>query len=137
MSFLRYFFTKIDPLPGDDEGVESIESNSKRIAAVRKHQLKHASELDLGRRIDALESQVAEAGLVIETLIELLEERMGMSREEIEERVFKLATFPVATVDSSENLTPAPGSVTPVLTAGQEKERFQPRRRWRDVRGHL
>jgi len=140
MSFLRYFFTKIDPLPGDGEGVGSIESNRKRIAAVRKRQLMHGSELDLGRRVAAIESQLAEAGLIIETLIELLEERMGLSREEIEERVFKLTTSTTVTIEPVEHITVAPEPVipvAPVLTVEEEKERFKPRRRWRDARGQL
>ena len=140
MSFLRYFFTKSDAHPSAGEGVESIESNRKRLAAVRKRHFKQGAGIDHGKRIAGLEAQLADAALVIETMIELLEERMGLSREEIEERLEKLSAVPPVSVelvpDSSD--TPAPAPAPPVLSTGDdEKERFQPKRRWRDARGKI
>lgn len=139
MSFLRYFFSKMDATSadGDGEGVESIESNRKRIASVRKRNIKNGANLDLGRRTALLESQLADAGLVIESLIELLEEKIGLSRKEIEVRIEKLSVTPVVRIEPARDTAEPSNTAPPVLAPEDEKERFQPRRRWRDARGQL
>ncbi|MFU8892381.1 MAG: hypothetical protein ACNA8L_02025 [Luteolibacter sp.] len=144
MSFLRYFFTKADSLSSEMEGngIAPPQSHSDRLGAARKQWIKQAANLDHGKRIARLETELADAGLVIESLIELLEERMGLTREEIEERVEQLSIAPVA-IKPAHIPVAIPAAEQPVerapyvLTTEENKDRFQPRRRWRDARGPL
>lgn len=103
--------------------------------------MKSQSSLDLAKRVANLESQLAEAGLVIESLIELIEERVGLSRAEIRDRLINLtAEPPPAPIPEQEHearkethrpIDPKPIRIIP----GEEKEPFQTRRKWRDARG--
>jgi hypothetical protein len=138
MSFLRYFFTKNDRTHSLEDGgnMNSIEANRMRFAVERKRQFNCEAGVDHDSRISCLEDQLADAALIIETLIELLEEKMDLSRKEIEERLEKLATPPSVVDAIPESIKPAE-PVPHLLTPEDSEKRFQPRRRWRDARGQL
>jgi len=140
-SFLRFFFSKADVHPADHQvDSESIDMHRRRINSIRAEQMKSQSKLDLAKRVANLESQLAEAGLVIESLIELIEERLGLSRAEIKERLITLAAEPHRSPLAAEEQETRPEAHQPIdpkpirITTTEDKEPFQTRRKWRDAR---
>lgn len=138
MSFLRYFFTHAnDASPGD--GVDDfggIEARHARLVELLKQENAETAGMDDGERIARLEGQLTQAVWVVEALIELLEEKVGLSCDEIEERVELLASTAVGEIASVPDGVPVRlvDSGLQVLVPEGEKGVFKPRRRWRDAR---
>lgn len=147
VSFLQYFFDKMNNGSDADEAQpDTLEDHRRRIITTRNRQSRQSTTLDLGKKITHLEQQLAESGLIIETLIELLDERVGISREEIKERLMALAKPPagakkppeIKTVPDKEPLPPELPAIKPLkLAPDDEKDRFEPRRKWRDARSRI
>lgn len=62
-------------------------AHQKRLREARERRIKKARARNADQRIEELESELAEAGLVVEALIEILEESGTTTREAIGQRV--------------------------------------------------
>lgn len=89
MSFFDFFFPKqaqaihLRDLVHD----QRLSLHRQRIAEIQRHRAEASQTRAFEERIEELERDVGQAGLVIEALLELLEEKNGLDRETILNRV--------------------------------------------------
>jgi hypothetical protein len=69
---------------------ESAFQHRERLAAVQKHRLESSLTKSLEQRIERLERELGEAGLVVEALLELLEQGGVVSRSELAMRTAEI-----------------------------------------------
>ena len=117
-------------------GPQTVEDHRRRLAREIARVGETRQTLDLATRVSELERDLDQAAVVVEALVELIAERIGISREEIGGRVAQL----IDAVDEPD--APAaeePREDAPVVISQPlpepPKDRFVPRRNWRDARG--
>jgi len=138
MSFTDLIFPDRRPTgPVPRLGAQTTEDHRRRLAREIARGEDARETLDLASRVGELEHDLDQAAVVVEALVELIVERIGISREEIGGRVAEV----LATVNDRNQAPdegPAHARQPPPeapATPETQKDRFVPRRNWRDARG--
>ena len=120
MSFFDFFFPEqaqashLRAIASQGEQ-STFAAHRERIRSAQQRRLEAARERNSEKRIEQLEGDLAQAGLVIEALIELLDESGAVSRESLAQRVNK--------IDARDGLED--GRITPGAN-----QPFEPTREW-------
>ncbi len=70
--------------------VQTMYQHRERLAAVQQHRMESSATRSLEQRIEKLERELGEAGLVVEALLELLEQANVVSRSELAGRTAEI-----------------------------------------------
>jgi hypothetical protein len=119
--------TRPAPRTGDD--------HRRHVASETMQTAEQRANLDLASRVQELEQDAAHAAMLVEALVELLEERVGIPRHEISSRIAEMLALSTAAANPlrPDTSPPAPPP-TPELPPQPPRERFLPRRNWRDAK---
>lgn len=120
MSFFDFFFPEQAQAShlrrlADQAHQQSASQHRERVAVVQKHRLETSLTRSLEQRIERLERELGEAGLVVEALLELLEQAGVVSRSELAART--------ADIDSRDGVVD--GRMTP-----PEVKKIEAKRPW-------
>lgn len=120
MSFFDFIFPELAQAShlrrlADQAQEQSAFQHRERLAVVQKDRLESTRTKSLEQRIERLERELGEAGLVVEALIELLEQAGVVSRSELAGRT--------ADIDSRDGVVD--GRITP-----PEVKPFEAKRPW-------
>jgi hypothetical protein len=123
MSFFDFFFPQVAQAShlhriADQQELQSQQDGMQRFRDERERRWETSRSQALEQRVEELERDLGQAGLVIEALIQLLESSGAIKREEIAARAIA--------IDSADGVTD--GRVTPDVSRP-----FLPRRTWEDA----
>lgn len=123
MSFFDFFFPQVAQAShlrsiAETQRLESMHASQQRFREERERRWDAARDRSLEQQVEELQRDLGQAGLVIEALIQLLEEKGGLKREEIALRA--------AAVDASDGTTD--GRIT------ERSRPFLPNRKWDEAK---
>jgi predicted Holliday junction resolvase-like endonuclease len=123
MSFFDFFFPEVAQAShlrsiAETQRLESVHAANQRFREERERRWDAAHERNLEQRVDELERDLGQAGLIIEALLQALEENGTLKREDIAQRA--------AAVDAGDGVTD--GRVT------RRSKPFLPNRKWDDAK---
>ena len=123
MSFFDFFFPQVAQAShlrsiAETQRLESMHAANQRFREERERRWDAAHERNLEQRVEELERDLGQAGLIIEALLQALEENGTLKREDIAQRA--------AVVDAEDGVTD--GHIT------RHSKPFLPNRRWDDAK---
>ena len=88
MSFFDFFFPQVAQAShlrsiAETQRLESMHSANQRFREERERRWDAARERNLEQRVEELERDLGQAGLIIESLMQVLEEKGALKREDI------------------------------------------------------